>query len=44
MRDATTWANQITGPNAGEPRQLPIRTSLTARIGQFVRSPSSCAS
>ena len=28
-------ANKITGPNAGGPRQLPIRTSLAARLGQF---------
>ena len=32
------WANKITGPNAGGPRQLSIRTSLTARAGQFWRS------
>jgi hypothetical protein len=31
-------SNQITGPNAGGPRQLPIRTSLTAPVGQFWRS------
>ena len=30
-------ANQITGPNAGGPRQFPIRTPLAARIGQFWR-------
>lgn len=29
--------NLITGPNAGGPRQFPIRTSLTARVGQFRR-------
>jgi hypothetical protein len=29
--------NQITGPNAGGPRQFPIRTSLTACVGQFYR-------
>jgi len=28
---------KITGPNAGGPRQLPILTSLTARVGQFYR-------
>ena len=31
-------ANQITGPNAGGPCQLPIRTPLAARVGQFRRS------
>ena len=30
--------NQITGPNAGGPREFPIRTPLTARVGQFRRS------
>jgi hypothetical protein len=34
-----TSANQITGPNAGGPRQLPIRTRWAARVGQFCRSP-----
>ena len=29
--------NQVTAPNAGGPRQFPIRTSLAARIGQFYR-------
>ncbi|MCW5550576.1 MAG: hypothetical protein KIS67_00280 [Verrucomicrobiae bacterium] len=29
--------NQVTGPNAGGPRQLPIPTSLAARVGQFCR-------
>jgi hypothetical protein len=33
----TTWANQITGPNTGGPRQSPIRTPLAARVGQFWR-------
>jgi hypothetical protein len=28
-------ANKITGPNAGGPRPFPIRTSLTARVGQL---------
>ena len=28
--------NKITGPNAGGPRQLLIRTSLAASVGQFV--------
>ncbi len=36
-----TWPNKITGPNAGGPRQLTIRTSLTARVGQFWRYPES---
>jgi hypothetical protein len=30
-------ANKITGPNAGGPRQFPIRTPLAARVGQFFR-------
>jgi hypothetical protein len=30
-------ANKITGPNAGGLRQLPIRTPLAARVGQFWR-------
>lgn len=30
--------NEITGPNAGGLRQLPIPRSLTARVGQFCRS------
>ena len=30
-------ANQITGPNAGGPRQFPIRTPRAARVGQFWR-------
>ena len=30
--------NNITGPNAGGPRQFPIRTPLAARVGQFWRS------
>ena len=29
--------NQITGPNAGGPRQSPIPTPLAARVGQFCR-------
>ena len=34
--DSTMTApNQITGPNAGGPRQFPIRTPLAARVGQF---------
>lgn len=32
-------ANKITGPNAGGPRQFPIRMSLAARVGQFWRQP-----
>jgi len=35
--------NQITGPNAGGPRQLAIRTPLAARVGQFCRWPSIAA-
>ena len=31
-------AHKITGPNAGGPRQFPIRTPLAARVGQFCRS------
>jgi len=31
-------ANKITGPNAGGPRQLPIRAPLATRVGQFCRS------
>ena len=31
------WPNKITGPNAGGPRQFPIRTPLAARVGQFWR-------
>lgn len=30
--------NQITGANAGEPRQLLMRTRWAARVGQFWRS------
>ena len=30
-----TAPNQITGPNAGGPRQFPTRTPLAARVGQF---------
>jgi hypothetical protein len=33
----TKWP-KLTGPNAGGPRQFPIRTLLTARVGQFGRS------
>ena len=32
-----TGANKITGPNAGGPRQFPIRTPLAARVGHFHR-------
>lgn len=32
--------NQISGPNAGGPRELPIPTPLTARVGQFHRCDS----
>jgi hypothetical protein len=31
--------HKIPGPNAGGPRQFPIPTPLTARVGQFWRSP-----
>ena len=31
------WPNKITGPNAGGPRQFPIRTPLAARVGQLCR-------
>jgi hypothetical protein len=31
-------AKQITGPNAGGPRQFSIGTPLAARVGQFYRS------
>jgi hypothetical protein len=30
-----TMPNQITGPNAGGPPQLPMPRSLAARVGQF---------
>ena len=30
--------NQITGVNAGGPRQFPMRTRWAARVGQFQRS------
>jgi hypothetical protein len=30
-----TWANKITGPNAGGPRQLPMRARCTACVAQF---------
>jgi hypothetical protein len=29
--------NKITGPDAGGLRQVPIRTPLAARVGQFRR-------
>jgi hypothetical protein len=32
-----TMPNQITAPNAGGPRQLPMPTSLAARVAQFRR-------
>jgi len=35
--------NQITGPNAGGPRQFPILTPLAARVGQFWRSATMAA-
>ena len=31
-------ANEITGANAGGPRQLPMRTRWAARVAQFWRS------
>ena len=36
-------ANKITGPNAGGPRQLPVRTRSTARVAQFWRSAAGIA-
>jgi hypothetical protein len=33
-----SWPNQITAPKAGGPRQFPIRTLLTASVGEFYRS------
>jgi hypothetical protein len=39
MEQTRRNSNQITGPNAGGPRQFPIRTSLAARAGQFCRWP-----
>jgi hypothetical protein len=36
-------SNKITGPNAGGPCQLPIRTSLAAGVGQFCRWATSNA-
>jgi hypothetical protein len=38
-----SWPNKITGPNAGGPRQFPIRTPLAARVGQFWRSAAAAA-
>ena len=35
-------ANQITGPNAGGPRQLAIQTPWAARVGQLGRSAAVC--
>ncbi len=32
--------NQITGANAGGPRQLPVRTHWAARIAHFTRWPA----
>lgn len=37
MSMTTRSPNQITGPNAGGPRQFSVRTPLTARVGQFWR-------
>jgi hypothetical protein len=33
--------NKITGPSSGGPRLLPVRASLTARVGEFCRSAAS---
>jgi len=35
---AAAQFNKITGPNAGGLRQLPMRTPMAARVGQFCRS------
>ncbi len=32
-----TWANKITGANAGGPRQSAMRTHWAARVAQFCR-------
>ena len=37
MSSFTVWPNKITGANAGEPRQLPMRTRWAARVAQFGR-------
>ena len=34
----TMTPNQITGPNAGGPRQFPTPAPQAARVGQFWRS------
>jgi hypothetical protein len=34
-RKGQVMPNQITGSNAGGPRQLPIQKPLAARVGQF---------
>jgi hypothetical protein len=39
--DRKGMANQITGPRASGLHQLPIRTPLTARVGQFCVSAAS---
>jgi hypothetical protein len=36
-RVAQPWDNEITGANAGGPRQFPMRTYWAARIAQFFR-------
>ena len=33
----TETPDKTTGPDAGGPRQFPIRTPLAARVGQFCR-------
>ena len=44
VADTMKEPNKITGPNAGGPRQFPIRTPLAARVGQFWRSVKAYAS
>ncbi len=39
----STWANKITGANAGGSRWLPMRMRWAARIAQFRRWPNSRA-
>jgi hypothetical protein len=38
MNHIESLPNQVTGPNAGGPRQFTIQTPLAARVGQFWRS------
>lgn len=35
-----TWPNNITGPNAGGPRQFPIEAPSVARFDQYCRFPN----